>query len=614
MTLSTHLRHLRRLLARLVPAVVVVVGGFVVGHPLSAGAAVTSSCSLHAAASTPEGGPAYYLFESNGAVAACGGAPLHGSDVGTKLVAPVVSGAATASGGGYWLVTANGGVDGFGNARIFGSPVHLRLPSPITAFAPTPDGEGYWLVSAKGNLFHYGDAHFFGSTVHDQRDGNVVAIVPTTDGRGYWIITAKGIIDHFGDAASLSSLASSRVAVVAAAATPTDKGLWLLTKDGGVHNIGTAGFFGSAVHRKMARPPTGFAPSTDGAGYLFTTASGNVFDFGDAAFEGSLASTPPRRPTGVMSIAAVVLPAPPAATPPPTTTSPSPTPTPIPPTPTAPTTALPHGQFGYDVSNYQCAPSGSSSASAALPPSSPFSVLEVAGWLDSSDNPCLASEASWATTAAGSTGTHSSLNLFLNAPDQSTGAVALDASGPAGTCATLAPSTQAACLAYNYGYEGAGAAFTYAASQRVSTSLWWVDVENANLSTTNWSNYSAGQYWSSSTSLNADTIQGALDALRAEGVTVGIYSSSVQFPLIAGSFVPSGAQVPLWVAGVPWTIPPYSESGLDAPSVLSGWCAGTSGYTTTNPTDLFARGVPWVLQETPGNEPSPYGIDPDYAC
>jgi hypothetical protein len=89
----------------------------------------------------------------------------------------------------------------------------------------------------------------------------------------------------------------------------------------------------------------------------------------------------------------------------------------------------------------------------------------------------------------------------------------------------------------------------------------------------------------------------------------------VQFPTIAGNFKPAGPPVPLWLAGVPWTNPPFSEKGLDATSVLAPWCAGTATYVGF-PEDsaLFAGGVPWLLQETPGNEPSPYGLDPDYSC
>jgi hypothetical protein len=246
--------------------------------------------------------------------------------------------------------------------------------------------------------------------------------------------------------------------------------------------------------------------------------------------------------------------------------------------------------------------------------SSPFTVIEAAGWLDSSTNSCLAAEATWATAAAGIGGAHYNLYLFLNSPDQSSGASALDGSGPAGTCATIVASARAACLAYNYGYQGATHVFANASGVGVTSQMWWLDVEGSHLSPNQWSNYSAGEFWSSSTSLNDDTIQGALDALRAQGATVGIYSSSVQYATIAGGFVPSGAQVPLWVAGAPWTNPPYTESGLPAPGVLASWCAGTSGYSSQYPTDVFAGGVPWILQETPGSEPSPYNIDPDYAC
>jgi hypothetical protein len=563
----------------------------------------TSCGTLSGATST--GGPAYYLFESNGAVNSCGNAPLHGSKAGAKLPAPVIGGAATDSGAGYWLATSNGSVYPFGNAGSFGSPAHLRLSSPIAAFAPTPDGKGYWMVSAKGNLFHYGDAGFFGSTVHDQKDGPVVALVATPDGKGYWIVSTKGVVHHFGDAPPVGSRTRPRPAVVAVAATPDGRGLLLLTKDGGVHPLGTAGFYGSLVHHRLSRPLTSIAPSADGAGYFLTDAAGSVFNYGDAEFEGSLAGSPPRRPTAVVALDPVTLPAPV------TLTS---TPAPVGP-PASGIPLLPHNGFGYDVSNFQCQEPGSTAASASLPATSSFSVIEVAGWLDDSENSCLASEAAWATAAAAGSGAAPfSLYLFVNSPDQSAAAASLDQNGPAGQCAALVSSAQPACLAYNYGYEGAIAARASAASVGVSAALWWLDVEGTNLAPSEWSNFSAGQYWSSSTTLNDETIQGALDGLRAGGVTVGIYSSSVQFPTIAGSFVPSGAQVPLWVAGTPWTNPPYAEQGLDPTSVLGGWCAGTSGYSSTYPTDLFAGGVPSLLQETPGSEASPYGIDPDFAC
>jgi hypothetical protein len=544
------------------------------------------------------------LFESNGTVVSCGDAPLYGSKTGVKSTDPIIGGAATAAGAGYWLATAKGAVFPFGNAASFGSPARVHLSSPIVSFVPTPDDAGYWLISAKGNLFHYGDAGFFGSTVHDQKDGSVVSLLPTPDGKGYWIVSSKGIVHRYGDAPPVGSLVHRRPAVLAATANPDGRGLVLVTSDGGVHVLGTAGFYGSLVHHRLARPLTSIAPSSDGAGYLLTNAAGSVFNYGDALFEGSIATSPPRRPTKVVAIDPVTLPTPIVVTSAPV------------PLPSSPASALvPHGAFGYDVSNFQCAAPGSAAASTTLPSTSSFSVIEVAGWLDNSDNSCLAAEATWATAAATGSGADPySLYLFVNSPDQSSAATALDQNGPAGQCATLAASAQPACLAYNYGYEGAASALTYASSIGVSAPLWWLDVEGTNLSTSEWSNYSAGQYWSSSTALNDETIQGALDALRANGLTVGIYSTSVQFPTIAGAFVPTGAQIPLWVAGAPWTNPPYTETGLDPASVLSSWCAGTSGYSSTYPTDLFAGGVPWLLQETPGSEPSPYGIDPNYAC
>ena len=586
-------------------AALLLIGGVsVVSSIASMGIASSASLCTTQSSLTPSsvGGPAYYLFESNGMVVSCGGAPLHGSRPRERLSNPIVTGAATTAGAGYWLVSALGDVFAFGNAAIFGSPAHLHLRSPIVDLAPTPDGNGYWVVSASGNLLHFGDAGFYGSTVHDHRDGNVVSILPTPDGNGYWIVSTLGIVQNFGDAPPVGSLKYKRPQVIAASANPDGRGLVILTKDGGVHNLGTSGYFGSLIHRRLPRPLTSVASTPDGNGYLLADAAGGTFTFGDAVFDGSLATSPPKRPTRVVAIDEITLPTPA------TLTS----------TLIAPSSLLPRGALGYDVSNFQCATPGSNVASSKLPSVSTFSVIEAAGWLDSSQNTCLASEAAWATAAAGPAGAHYSLYLFTNSPDQSAPANALDANGPAGSCASLTaasvPLSQAACMAYNYGYEGALTTYNGSLAVGVSSSLWWLDVEGTNLSSNQYSSFSTGNYWSNSPALNADTIQGAIDALRSESITVGIYSSSVQYPTIAGSYVPTGNQIPLWVAGVPWTNPPYTESGLPAPSILAGWCAGTSGYNSTYPGDLFAGGVPWMLQETPGTEPSPYGIDPNYTC
>jgi hypothetical protein len=269
---------------------------------------------------------------------------------------------------------------------------------------------------------------------------------------------------------------------------------------------------------------------------------------------------------------------------------------------------------GFDVSNFQCAKSGSSQLQAGLPTTSALSIIEVAGWLNGANNSCLNAEAAWATRAAGPNGVHYQLYLFLNSPGTDAGAAATYASGPKGTCATLPSADQATCDAYNYGFNGARAALAYASENGVSSSMWWVDIENAALSSTDFADFAADAFWSSSPTLNAQTIEGAIDALHQAGLVVGLYSTSIQYPKIAGNLVPAGTQVPLWIAGVPWTSPPYTEHGLPSTSVLANWCAGTATYSGTKSKAVFAGGVPWILQETPGVEASPYGLDPNYTC
>jgi hypothetical protein len=181
--------------------------------------------------------------------------------------------------------------------------------------------------------------------------------------------------------------------------------------------------------------------------------------------------------------------------------------------------------------------------------------------------------------------------MFLNSPSSTE---TIDQQGPAGTCAQLAAASQASCLAYNFGYNAAQAAVQYASSQGASSPVWWLDIEND----------ICGQYWSCDQPLNSATIQGAIDFLHAEKLTAGIYSTSVQYQGITGGYVPTGPQIPIWVAGAYWTSPPYPSSyGYYSPSVLAAYCGAKYA---------FAGGATWILQETPG--PNDYPFDPDYAC
>ena len=534
---------------------------------------------------------AYYLFESDGYVLAYGAAAYHGSTASTHLP-PVVSAAVAPDGGGYWLATVAGDVYHFGDAHYYGSPVHHAGLAPVVAIAGTPDGGGYWLVTSTGNVLNYGDAEFCGSAVHTRLDSPVVAFAPTPDGGGYWLVTAAGTVYNYGDALHLGSMgrAAPRGGVVAFAPTSNGKGYWLVTARGGVFNYGTAGFFGSAAHLHFPGRIVGIAATADSKGYWLATSTGRVFHFGDAHYAGSLLYSPPPKGVTIAAIAPGVAPVVRPQQPP-----------------------FPAGKFGYDVSSYQCARGSSASVQQRMPTTSYVNVIQVAGWLDSSANPCLAAEAQWASSAAGNLSSAYSLYLFLNSPADAPPSLRQAADGPAGSCGALDSFEALRCAAYNYGYNGAEDALTYADAQGVSSRLWWLDIENAQLSQNDFSDLPLS-YWSRSKALNDATIQGAMDALRRAGLTVGIYSTSLQYSAIAGDFTPKGPPPPLWVAGVPWTNPPYSEKGLYSPGVLRSWCAGSATYPGTRTADVFAGGVPWLLQETPGAEPSPYGLDPDYSC
>ena len=535
----------------------------------------------------------YYLVKSNGGVQPFGGATFLGSKAAKHLRTRFVGGAAPTDGDGYWLATERGNVYPFGEAPFLGSPVHRNKRAPIVAVAGAPVGDGYWLVAANGAVYNYGSAPFCGSPVHDALASPIVAFAASPDDAGYWLVAADGTVYPYGDAANIGSPTGSPLAapIVSITATADGGGYWLVAANGTVYPYGDAPDLGSPAGRRLGAPVVSITATSDGGGYWLTTTDGRVFNYGDARFAGSLAHHPPRRTVTATGLVPHVL----------VTSGP---------------VTLPHGVFGYDISGFQCALPGSSAAKSGLPGSSAVSVLQVAGWLDGDHNSCLGSEAAWAATAAGASGAPYSLYLFVNSPDLTPTAAAQSAMGPMGVCATLTAGEVATCEAYNYGFNGARNALAYASALGVHADLWWLDIEGDSLSPTQYSDFWLGYYWSDSTALNDATIEGALDALRMSGLEVGLYSTSVQYPVIAGDFVPAGPQVPLWVAGVPRTNPPYAQIGLSNPSVLGAWCAGTASYGgfARGHNDLFAGGVPLLLQETPGTLASPYGLDPDYAC
>ncbi len=529
----------------------------------------------------------YDLAEANGVVKSLGGATYYGSAYGTHLVAPIVALVPTADRGGYWLIGADASVYPFGDAEQKGGAGGRVRLDPVVAAAATPDSGGYWFVTASGQVLAFGDARSYGSITSPLKD-HVVAIAPTADGKGYWIASSTGAVYSFGDAKFHGSMATSHIdePIVAIAATHDGGGYWLAESDGDVFDFGDAARLAPLYPVDAKSPVVGIAVTADGTGDWLAEKNGTVLNFGTATAHGSLTGVPANSP--VISIAAMPIAAPPVRAPP----------VRAPPVRDSPL-RYPQGAFGYDINWPQCAgPTSPRTVPLPGPPSDPagtidytVAVIGVDGWAIGAPNPCLQAEVEWAKKADGTGGAPYDLYMFLNSPAASD---TIDQTGPAGTCADFSGKRQARCLAYNYGYNSALGATQYATSQGATSPMWWLDIEND----------LCGQYWSCDPELNSLTIQGALDLLRAHGITVGIYSTSVQWKGITGGYVPPGPQIPIRVAGAYWTSPPYPSSyGYQSPSVLAPYCGAKYA---------FAGGTTWLLQETPG--PNNYPFDPDYAC
>ena len=542
----------------------------------SLGVAPASRVTAIAAMPIPSAGTGrplgYVLAEADGTVSTLGGATDYGSRSSTKLVAPIVALLPTPDRRGYWLIGADGSVFPFGDAAFEGAAGGEVRADPVVGAAATTDGGGYWLVTAGGNVLPFGDARSYGS-IETPLDDPVVAIAVTPDGGGYWLASRSGRVFNLGDARNYGFLGGHLASpVVAMAVTPDGRGYWLAEAGGAVFAFGDAETLPPATTVKPTSPAVGMAVTGNGSGAWLAESNGTVLPLGTATAHRS-ASVPPA--SRVVSIAA------------------------MPAVAGSSYLRYPKGSFGYDINWPQCAgPRSPRTVPLPGPPNHPsgtvdftVAVVGVDGWAIGSQNPCLRAEVQWAEKARKPKGSPYDLYIFLNSPSSSD---TIDLKGPAGTCARFSGTRQESCLAYNYGYNSARIARQYAVSQGAASPMWWLDIEND----------LCGQYWSCHPALNARTIQGALDFLHAHKLTVGIYSTSVQWQGITGGYVPHGPQVPIWVAGAFWTSPPYPANyDYYPPSKLAPYCGGQYG---------FAGGKTWLLQETPG--PNNYPFDPDYAC
>jgi len=159
----------------------------------------------------------------------------------------------------------------------------------------------------------------------------------------------------------------------------------------------------------------------------------------------------------------------------------------------------PTGSQGVDISYPNCS---------ATIPAVTFGIVGVTGGIVYSHNACAASEArNFADLSA-------YVNTGLNASKSSSYYVQ----------AQVGCNGDVSCAAYNYGYNAGQDALSYAKSQGLSTSKWWLDVETSNT-------------WNKDVAQNQKSLQGTYDALLQSGAsTVGVYSTTAQWQSITGGW------------------------------------------------------------------------------
>jgi hypothetical protein len=481
----------------------------------------------------------------------------------------------------YWEVASDGGIFSFGGTPFYGSMGGSHLNKPVVGLA-SPDGKGYWEVASDGGIFSFGDAPFYGSMGGRHLNKPIVGIAATPDGRGYWEVASDGGIFSFGDAGFYGSMGGSHLnqPIVAIAATADGHGYWEVASDGGIFSFGDAGFYGSMGGTPLNKPIVSLVPASLSSGYVEVAADGGTFVFGATPFYGSLGGIPIKRPI----VAAAVDPGGAGYW---FTDSggevfafgqasyygsaPSPLAAPI--VGMAEGTgsgafvgaSYPSGSYGYDVSIYQCQqfPTGLHD----------IGIVQVDGVSSGATNPCLGQQATWA-------GAGLNLYTFLtNVPVGNQGPVTAPCAG------------EAEC--YAVGYNAGIKAFQDAQAAGVPTSVpWWLDVEGP------------GSYWTPNPDYNAQTIMGAINALRAtEGIpSVGIYASPAVWNEIVGAYQPP---VPYWMAD--WVATsPTDPAGPTACAAAATW--QQNEQLPTGPVQIVQ------YSDSVNATGSFQGFDGDYAC
>ena len=194
-----------------------------------------------------------------------------------------------ASNQGLVLSARDGGVFTYGTAQFAGSMGGQRLDAPVVGMAATPDGGGYWLVAADGGVFTFGDARFYGSMGGHHLNAPIVGMAATPDGGGTGWSPPTAASSTSGTPRSPAPWGAGTLnaPVVGMAAADTG-GYWLVAADGGVFNFGDAAFDGSMGGQRLNDPVTGIAGTPNGGGYWLVGSDGGIFNYGNAGFFGSV--------------------------------------------------------------------------------------------------------------------------------------------------------------------------------------------------------------------------------------------------------------------------------------------------------------------------------------
>jgi hypothetical protein len=77
---------------------------------------------------------------------------------------------------------------------------------------------------------------------------------------------------------------------------PVGRAYWLVGSDGGIFNFGGAAFYGSMGGTPLNKPVVGIASTLNGGGYWEVASDGGIFSFGSANFHGSMGGKPLDKP------------------------------------------------------------------------------------------------------------------------------------------------------------------------------------------------------------------------------------------------------------------------------------------------------------------------------